>query len=366
MKIVFASYVYSPEFNKPAEWLSRIKGYIGILEWLSKKHTVISIEQINYEGNYQLNGVAYHFMHFGKKRSYFPWRQHRYIKALQPDVVLIHGLHFPLQVIQLRLRLGRQVKIIAQHHAEKQGAGFRKYLQRAASRCINAYLFTSRAMGMEWVRTRNIPDESKIREVMEASSVFFPMDHAQARSVTGVQGAVIFLWVGRLDDNKDPLTVVRAFLQFTRHYPDAKLYMIYHTDPLQAAIESLLKSDEPYKDKVVLVGRVPHEQMLYWFNSADFIISGSHYEGSGVAVCEAMSCGCIPVVTSILAFQQLTANGRCGLLYAPGNAAALLSVLLEAMTLNREDARNKTLAQFDAQLSFKAISTRIQEVIASL
>lgn len=362
MKIVFASYVCSPEFNQPAEWLSRLKGYIGILEWLSKTNKVISIEQINYEGHYQLNGVAYHFMNFGRKKNFFPLQQHRYVKSLAPDVVFIHGLHFPLQVIQLRLRLGKRVKIIAQHHAEKPGSGLRKYLQQMASRCIDAYLFTAQEMGMEWVRKGNIIDKNKIREVMEASSVFSPMDRNLAQSETGVKGDLIFLWVGRLDDNKDPLTVLRAFLQFVRHYRDAKLYMIYHTSELLSAIKELIQGE----DSVILVGQVPHEQMQYWFNSADFIISGSHYEGSGVAVCEAMSCGCIPILTNILSFQKLTANGQCGLLYEPGNEPALLSMLLEAMMLNRPDTRNKTLAQFQAQLSFEAISTHIQEVIASL
>lgn len=362
MKIVFASYVSTPEFNKPAEWLSRIKGYIGILEWLSKTHTVISIEQINYEGKYQLNGVDYHFKNFRKKRNYFPVQLHTHVKSLKPNVVFIHGLHFPLQVIQLRIRLGKRVKIIAQHHAEKPGQGIRKYLQRMASRCIDAYLFTAKEMGMEWVRAGNIADKNKVKEVMEASSVFSPMDRQVAQSMTGIKGNIVFLWVGRLDTNKDPLTVVRAFLQFVEYYPDARLYMIYHTSELLPEIERLIYNE----DAIVLVGKVPHEQMSYWFNSADFIIAGSYYEGSGVAVCEAMSCGCIPLITDILPFQKLTNNGHCGLLYEPGNETALLSILHESMLLNREQARHKTLTQFQLQLSFEAISTHIQEVIASL
>jgi flagellin-specific chaperone FliS len=89
-------------------------------------------------------------------------------------VVFIQGLHFPLQIIQLRLLLGPGVKIIAQNHAEKPFSGLKKTLQKLAGRCINAYLFASYAMGAEWVTNGNLANASKIHEVMEVSSVFYP------------------------------------------------------------------------------------------------------------------------------------------------------------------------------------------------
>lgn len=368
MKIVFASYVTVPGFHQPDEWLRRIKGYIGILEKLGAANTVISIEQIDYEGLYSLNGVEYHFMRFNRQRAppRFPRRQHNYMRKLRPDAVLVHGLHFPLQVIQLRWKLGRRVKIIVQHHAEKPGKGLLRLAQRIAGRYIDAFLFTSTRMGLEWVEAGNIRHAGKIREVMEASSVFYPVDRAAARAATKAAGDPVFLWVGRLDDNKDPLTVVTAFLQFVRHYPGARLYMIYHTEELLAPVQHLLRTDAGHGDAVTLVGRVPHEQLQDWFNSADLIIAGSYYEGSGVAVCEGMSCGCIPVLTDILAFRKLTGNGKCGLLYEPGNKEALLAALLKIPTMDLQQERHKTLEQFRSQLSFEAIAAQIQEVISSV
>lgn len=366
MRIVFASYVCSSGFKSPAEWLQRTNFYTGIPEALSRENEVICIEQIDYEGRYQQNGVDYHFMDFGKRTLLFPRQQHRYIKALQPDVVFVHGLHFAIQVIQLRLQLGPRVKIIAQHHAEKPSRWPKRYFQQLAAYCIDAYLFTSQAMGLDWMKKAHIRSTGKIHGVMEGSSVFYPVAQALAIAKTGVQGAPAFLWVGRLNDNKDPLTVVRAFLQFTRQHPEARLYMIYHTTELLPEIESLLQSEAAYKDKVVLVGQVPHDDLLYWYNSVPFIISGSHYEGSGIAVCEAMSCGCIPVLTDILSFRLLTDNGHCGVLYAAGNKAALLQALLQVTTLNVAAERSKVLAQFQSQLSFDAIAKKIQALITSL
>jgi glycosyltransferase involved in cell wall biosynthesis len=365
MKIVFISYHKSPEFDDPEKWLSRIKGYVGILECLSKQHIIISIEQINFKGQLFRNGVQYYFHNYKKRRSFFPWRLHRLVKKLNPDFVLVHGLHNPLQVIQLQIQLGKKIKIIAQNHAEKPFGGYKKYVQKFADNFITAYMFTSAAMGEEWVKRGIISGNKKIWAIMEASSVFTPYNKQLARQRTNVKGRPVFLWVGRLDENKDPITVVKAFLQFCRHNTESRLYMIYHTTELLNKISELI-SNEDHKDSIVLIGQVLHKEMLYWYNSADFIIAGSHYEGSGVAVCEAMSCGCIPVLTNILSFKKITGNGRCGILFEKGNIASLLSALIKTKEMNTTEERNKVLEQFNTELSFTAIARQINEKLSSL
>src|SRR3954466_10405297 len=111
MKIVSTSYSKTEEYSNPDEWLKRIDFYTGILEELAKQHKVYSIERISYEGLRQQGGVTYHFIDLKKKVERFPWMMHRLIKSFQPDVVLVNGLIFPIQIIQLRLSLGKKVKI---------------------------------------------------------------------------------------------------------------------------------------------------------------------------------------------------------------------------------------------------------------
>jgi len=366
MKLVFTSYGSSSEYNKPEAWLKRINGWIGILEKLAQDNTVIGIERINYNGAYEQNGVQYYFIRLKKKVVRFPWRMHRFIKRLQPDIVFINGFIFPLQIIQLRWKLGKGIKIIVMNHAEKPYAGFRKLLQRQADRCVHTYLFTSKEMGAEWVQRGIISNENKITEVMEASSFFYVMEREKARAKTGITGDIVFLWVGRLDANKDPLTVIRAFGEFLKQQPSAKLYMIYHTEELISEIMRYCEKDADLQKAIKLVGKVLHDDMQYWYNSVDFIISGSHYEGSGVAVCEAMSCGCIPVLTNIQSFRKMTGPGKCGLLYEPGNDKDLLAALLKTRELDIETERARVSQQFKDELSFEAIAKKINQVITSL
>ena len=365
MVYVSVSYNYSSIFDTPASWFKRTEGYAGILECLSKTNTVINVKQINYEGDSTHKGVQYRFVDFGKKKTLFPRQLNRYIKNLNPDVVIVQGLHHPLQLIQLRLLLNKNVKIIAQHHAEKPFTGIKKYVQRIADHCLDAYLFASHAMGMEWVDKGNLTSFKKIHEVMEVSSNFYPVNKMAAKLKTGIEGELVFLWVGRLNDNKDPLNVVKAFLKYAIINPGARLYMIYHTDELLPAIKRLLEISLA-KNKVILVGKVAHDELLYWFNSADFFLSGSHYEGSGTAVCEAMSCGCVPIVTDIFSFRMITDNGNCGMLYEVGSEASLLTALLQTSSMNMEEKRNRSLAQFKSKLSFETIAAQIHEIAGSL
>jgi glycosyltransferase involved in cell wall biosynthesis len=362
MKFVFASYISSDNYTDPAAWLERIKAYTGVLEAVAVNHEVISIEQINYEGDEVKNGVNYQFRKF--KRTYFPLKLNLYIRQQKPDVVFIHSLHFPLQVILLRLILGRKPKIIIQNHAEKPFTGIKKRLVRLAERSVNAYLFASRAMGLDWIAKGNLTSTKKIHEVMELSSFFHPIPKATARAKTGITEVNPFLWVGRLDQNKDPLTVIKGFLKFAAATPSACLYMLYHTEELLHEIQQLL-SNEPHAATIKLIGKVPNDELLYWHNSVDFIVAGSHYEGSGTAVCEAMSCGCIPIVTDIFSFRMMTDNGNIGLLYEAGSEVELLAALQQTNSLNISAEKEKALAYFNSTLSFEAIAGRIGLIAAS-
>src|SRR5260221_1533330 len=346
MKLVFTSYSSSPEYDQPREWLRRIEGYTGILESLSRDNTVIGIERINYEREYKQNGVQYYFIRLKNKTVRFPLRMHRLIKKLDPDVVFVNGFIFPLQIIQLRLKLGRSVKIIVLHRDERPFNGVKKYLQKLADNYVNAYLFISSEFGRLWIENGNISDQRKIHEVLHGSSVFSPGNKVAARSAKSVTGSPVFLWVGRLDANKDPLTVVKGFIHFLTIRPLARFYMIYQTEEFLQDIKDLIKQDENAIQAISLIGKIPHQQLQAWYDSADFIISGSHYEGGGISVCEAMSCGCIPVVTDIISFRKMTGPGKCGLLYEAGNEKALSDTLRRTMQMDIEQEKEKTIKQF--------------------
>lgn len=350
-----------PEYTDPSLWLRRISFSTGVLESKAAYAEVIGIYNINYKGTLNRSGVAYHFPNFKKWGLRFPFLFNNYVRKLNPDAVIVHGLIFPWQVILLRWQIGKNLKIVVQHHAERPLRVIKGWLQKRADNYIGAYLFSSFDLGQLWVDKGQIVDPHKIKIVMGTSSPFYVKDKKKSKIKTGVVGDGVFLWVGGLDNNKDPLVVVRSFLRFATQNPGVTLYMIYQTDQLLKQINAVLSSTA--SSAIRLIGKVNNQDLLYWYNSADFIISSSHYEGSGIAVCEGLSCGCIPILTNIPSFRMMTDNGRMGFLYEVGREDALLAVLKKSMQLDREIERDKVVKWFKEELSFDANARKIMDVI---
>jgi glycosyltransferase involved in cell wall biosynthesis len=361
MKIVHLSYTYVPEYTDPNAWLLRISFSTGVLESKALYAEVIGIYNINYKGVLNKSGVTYHFPNFKKWGLRFPFLFNNYIKRLNPDVVIVHGLISPWQIIMLRWWVGKNLKIIVQHHAERPLRAIKGWVQKRADNYISAYLFSSFDLGQLWVEKRQIGDPQKIKIVMGTSSPFYVTDKKTSKVKTGVVGDVVFLWVGGLDNNKDPLVVVRSFLRFAAQNPGISLYMIYQTYQLLEEIKLVLSSAA--STAVNLIGRVNNEDLQYWYNSADFIISSSHYEGSGIAVCEGLSCGCIPILTNIPSFRMMTDNGRMGFLYEVGKEDALFAALQKSLELDREIEKDEVIKWFKEELSFNANARKIMDVI---
>lgn len=361
MKIIHLSFVRIPDYSDPQLWLERLGFYTGILEAMATQLDTHSIHCINRNGVVTCNHVHYHFVPLTRLQQLFPLSFNSYVKQLEPDVLIIHGLHFSWQIFLLCLQLKTSVKIYVQHHAERPLTYHRYLLQRINDRFISGYFFASRELAFPWLKKRQIANSEKVIQLMEASSSFFPLKKANAQTFTQTNGSPVYLWVGRLEANKDPLTLVKAFANFAERTSDATLYMVFQQDDLLTKVRAVA---DAYANNIFLVGKVHHSDLIYWYNSADFIISTSHYEGSGIAVCEAMSCGCIPILSDIPSFRMMTKDGSHGLLFDTGEEKSLAAALAKSLTLDKEEMRTQVLRYFDQELSFKAIAQKIIHTVS--
>jgi glycosyltransferase involved in cell wall biosynthesis len=355
MKIVFLAYNYLPEFDSPEAWIERISPFVGVMEALAKKAAVSYAGRISYEGEFVQNDVAYRFL---KDPSHFSRRLHKLVKSMDPDIVVVPGFHFPLQVTRLKGLLGNKAKIVAEHHADKPGRGIRKFLQKRADKFIGAYHFTSMGNAKPWRDAGIIRDPSKCREIPSGSAGFQPQKKDRSREKLKMGEGPNFIWIGRLNANKDPLTLLSAFGKYLTDHPSAKLYMIYQEDDLLEEIKNILEQNAGLKKAVNLQGYVPHEELETWLSAADFYISASRTEGGSIALLEAMACGCIPIVTNIPASTQVIGSGKFGLLFQPGDAEDLYWQLLESRKIDQNSYSARLIAHFEKEYSFAAIAEK--------
>src|SRR6185503_8798510 len=167
-------------------------------------------------------------------------------------------------------------------------------------------------------------------EIPESTSGFVPGEQSQARAAAGIDGDPCVLWIGHLDANKDPLTVLEAVSRASAELPRLKLWCRFGSAPLRAQVEARIARDPSLRERVTLLGRVPHERVEVLMRAADLFVLGSHREGSSFSLIEALTTGLTPVVTDIASLRALTGHGAVGELWPCGDAAAGAQALRRA------------------------------------
>jgi glycosyltransferase involved in cell wall biosynthesis len=191
-------------------------------------------------------------------------------------------------------------------------------------------------------------------QVLESSTRLQPMSRSVARAASGLAGTPAVLWVGRLNANKDPLTVLDGFERSLAHLPQAVLTMVHSDDDLLPAVCARLKGSALH-DRVRLVGRVSQNALPAYYSAADLFVLGSHHEGSGYALIEACACGAIPVVTSIPSFRAITADGSIGGLWTPGDASDCARALVDVGRQDLPALRQRVEHHFRCALSWETV-----------
>lgn len=174
-----------------------------------------------------------------------------------------------------------------------------------------------------------------------------------------MSGDPVALWVGHLDANKDPLAVLDGISRAVPELPALQLYCCYGGAPLLRAVQRRIIDDPLLIGRVHLLGRVPHRQIEQLMRAADLLVSGSHREGSGYSLIEALACGLPPVVTDIPSFHALTGGAYIGALWSPGDADALCEKLIAVAAQPRLHMRAATREFFERELSFEAVGRKL-------
>ncbi len=87
--------------------------------------------------------------------------------------------------------------------------------------------------------------------------------------------------------------------------------------------------------RVEFTGRVPAQQMADVWRTADICILVSEYEGTSIAMLEAMTEGCVPVITRVSGTSAVIEPGQNGYYVNVGDMAAMAETI-QLLAQNRE------------------------------
>ena len=367
LRIVQVNAVYDPQLRTPEALLDR---YTTLTDWstaIAGAGASVSVAQrFSTDATVVRDGITYEFV----KDDQPPWMSTsgapsslvNAVVRVQPDVVHVNGLIFPALVGALRRALPEPVAIVVQHHGGEfpvRGSGpvgmWRRRTWRQGLEGADACSFTAGDQAQAW-REAGVLGQQRVIEIVEAGTRIRQVPRDQARTATGLPGSPLILWVGRLTANKDPLTVLDGLDSALPALRDARVAFVFSEQMLGDRVAERITSSAVLRDRVSIIGRIQHDEIANYYGAADHFISGSHAEGSGYALIEAMACGLVPVVTDIPSFRTIA--GAAGVFWPAGNAAAFSSALLDACSRDLASEREKVLRQVAGVLSWEAIASR--------
>ena len=149
------------------------------------------------------------------------------------------------------------------------------------------------------------------------------------------------LFVGVIEPRKNIEGILHAFYELKdtllkRH----RLVIVGKKGWKCGSIFSLIES-LGLRDRVIFTGYVPDEDLVNFYNAADILLYPSFYEGFGIPIVEAMSCGC-PVITSDVSSMPELA-GNAAMLVNPHNNHELVRAI--ASIFQDKSLRRKLISQ---------------------
>jgi glycosyltransferase involved in cell wall biosynthesis len=250
----------------------------------------------------------------------------RSIRRLAPDLVHTHMVHADVYG-SLAARLAHRPFVSTRHNDDRYLLGPFRHVDRAAMHGAARIVAISDAVKRFHIEA-GLPAEKLVTihygldEPPRAPSEVTPTD-------LGIpSGSPLLLAIGRLIEQKDHATLLRAFAQIRTTRPDAHLAILGW-----GRLERELRRQSAelgLTGSVHLPGRVEPRD---WLARADVFVHTSRWEGFGIVLLEAMLARLPVVATRVSAVPEIVLDGETGVLVEPGDAAgvaAAVSTLLAA------------------------------------
>ncbi|HEX5592928.1 MAG TPA: glycosyltransferase [Solirubrobacterales bacterium] len=233
---------------------------------------------------------------------------------------------------------------------------------RGLARGVDRYLAVSREIAGELVEGLGWPAE-KIEVVYNAvdlARVEVEAPPGLREQLGGSETRALVLTPARLDAQKGHDVLLEAMPQV----PDAT-FLFAGEGPERERLETLA-AQLGIADRVRFLGR--REDVPQLLAACDVFALPSLYEGSSLAVLEAMAAG-IPIVSSAIGgTEELIEDGRSGLLVKPGDSEALAAALRRALgdPELRKSLTARARERVEAGLTREAMASRVEGVYREL
>jgi len=135
--------------------------------------------------------------------------------------------------------------------------------------------------------------------------------------------------VGRLDGQKNPKLLLRAFGLLASRHPESRLAFVGE-GPLRSELEGVARAAD-LTDKIKFLGLLPPAEVASLLRSSHMFALSSRYEGMPIAVIEALACGIPVTATSVGEVGRIVLPGVCGELAESEDVTSFAAALTKCM-----------------------------------
>ncbi len=152
------------------------------------------------------------------------------------------------------------------------------------------------------------------------------------------------LQVASLSPVKDQHTLLEAFEIVARQHTGARLHRVGEGEMRSELVD--LTRQLGLEGRVELHGNVEHGRLANTYRQADLFIQSSRFEAQGMAVLEAVACGCPVVGTAVGVLPELcSGEAEAGAVVAPGDPRLLATAVISLLS---DPRRRRRLARAQA------------------
>ena len=152
-----------------------------------------------------------------------------------------------------------------------------------------------------------------------------------AKAKYGIEGRYIY-YIGNFKHHKNVENLIIAFRKILPKFKDLKLVLAGPKTHLYQQYLSLIHVLS-IQDSVIFTGKIlPEDEPHLLYNGAEVFVFPSLYEGFGIPVLEAFSCGCPVILSNSSSFPEVA--GDAGIYFEPQNKESIFEAISTILNEN--------------------------------
>ena len=291
------------------------------------------------------------------------------IEALVPQPDLVH-LHSPLVPSLLK-----KWPIVTTFHSSActstrhiEDIGLRTFLIKLMGRTTSRWIEKKLLNISDAVITvsQDVADDIRIHDKFHGGQLC-PMTNVVDidfyKPVHHFSGEKKLIYVGRIAYGKGLFDIINSSKYVIERYPDIK-YIFIGSGPLEAELRSMIKKDN-LGQHFEFYGEICDPSIvLQHYQNAYAVLMPSYYEGSPIALLEAMACGKPIISTNAVFSKKMLKNGVNALLVAPKSAKELAKASVDLLSSEELCKRLGKAARktVEMKINSQANTDKIEEI----